>query len=91
MSTEKTSSVAPVQSIVRQLIFHGNHHQIQRAEALGFVFMVGPRVKGGWRWCAHDKIKQSKTYSWRSCDTRDQAFENCNREWQEILEPYLEV
>lgn len=90
MNLENGVTATSVHAIVRQLSFRGNSHQIQRAEALGFVFLVGPRANGkGWRWARW--CQESKCYYWHPADTHEEAIACCNREWQEILEPYLEV
>jgi hypothetical protein len=79
-----------VDSIVRQLSFTGNSHQIQRAEALGCYFRVGPTADGKqWKWGVFSR--ETRCFLYRLVDTREEAIACCNREWQRMLEPYLEV
>ncbi|XZE18281.1 hypothetical protein SH449x_003569 [Pirellulaceae bacterium SH449] len=90
MTSENGMPATCVHDIVRQLSFTGNSHQIQRAEALGFVFLVGPKADGKtWRWATWSD--GDKSYHWHDCDTRETAIAHCNRRWRELLEPYLEV
>jgi hypothetical protein len=79
-----------VHAIVRQLSFTGNSHQIQKAEALGCYFRVGPTADGKqWKWGVFSR--ETRCFLYRLVDTREEAIACCNREWQRMLEPYLEV
>jgi hypothetical protein len=90
MTTEETPPSTSVDSIVRQLSFTGNSHQIQKAEALGCYFRVGPTADGKqWQWGTFSR--ESRCFLYRLVDTREEAIACCNREWKRMLTPYLEV